>query len=148
MDYGNCAIQSTNKIITAEENRRKLTINNPSGKIIRKIQVDGCLPIKSGKRCDYMFEIDNPISIDNPVSTINSVIYLELKGCDIEKAYEQLIATIQIFKAKHQNTKKECHIVASRVPKAGTKAQQLKVKMKKNTQAELIINTNQAFVTI
>jgi hypothetical protein len=142
MEYGNCATQSTNKIITAEENRRKLTINNPSGKIIRKIQVDGCLPIKSGKRCDYMFEIDNTDS------EISNVIYLELKGCDIEKAYEQLIVTIEIFKAKHQNTKKECHIVASRVPKAGTKAQQLKVKMKKNTQAELIINTDKAFVTI
>lgn len=142
MDYGNCAIQSTNKIITAEENRRKLTIHNPSEKVIRKIKVDGCLPIKSGKRCDYMFEVDNP------VSTINNVIYLELKGCDIEKAYEQLIATIEIFKAKHQKTKKECHIVASRVPKAGTKAQQLKVKMKKSTQAELIISTDKAFIAI
>jgi len=142
MEYGNCATQSTNKIITAEENRRKLTIKNPSEKVIRKIKVDGCLLITSGKRCDYMFEIDNA------ASEISNVIYLELKGCDIEKAYEQLIATIEIFKVKHQNTKKECHIVASRVPKAGTKAQQLKVKMKKNTQAELIINTDKAFVTI
>jgi hypothetical protein len=142
MDYGNCAIQSTNKIITAEEHKRKLTINNPSEKVIRKIKVDGCLLIKSGKRCDYMFEIDNP------ASEIGNVIYLELKGCDIEKAYEQLIATIEIFKSKHQKIKKECHIVASRVPKAGTKAQQLKVKMKKSTQAELIISTDKAFITI
>ena len=57
MDYGNCVTQTTHKIITAEENKRKLTINNPSGKLIRKIQVDGCLTIESGKRCDYMFEI-------------------------------------------------------------------------------------------
>lgn len=139
MDYGNCATQSINKIVTAEENRRKLTIHNPSAKVITKIKVDGCLPIKSGKRCDYMFEINEPVS---------QVIYLELKGCDIEKAYEQLIATIEIFKPKHQKIKKECHIVASRVPKAGTKAQQLKVKMKKSTQAELIISTDKAFITI
>lgn len=160
MDYGNCAIQSTNKIITAEENRRKLTIHNPSEKVIRKIKVDGCLPIKSGKRCDYMFEIDTPISKGNPIPNIERVIYLELKGCDIEKAYEQLISTIEKFKHKHKDfidspnnktlikTKKECHIVASRVPKAGTKAQQLKVKMKKSTQAELIISTDKAFIAI
>jgi hypothetical protein len=139
MDYGNCVTQSTNKIVTAEENRRKLTINNPSTKVIRKIKVDGCLPIESGKRCDYLFEINEPIS---------HVIYLELKGCDIEKAYEQLIATIELFKLEHQKFKKECHIVASRVPKAGTKIQQLKVKILKAKQAQLIVSTDQAFVTI
>jgi hypothetical protein len=148
MDYGDCSVQSTNKIIPAEEHRRKLTINNPSEKVIRKIKVDGCLPIKSGKRCDYMFEIDTPISKDNPIPKIERAIYLELKGCDIEKAYEQLISTIEIFKSKHQQTKKECHIVASRVPKAGTKVQQLKVQMKKHTQAELIVSTDKAFITI
>ena len=139
MDYGNCITQSTNRIVTAEENKRKLTINNPSTKVIRKIKVDGCLPIVSGKRCDYLFEINEPIS---------HVIYLELKGCDIEKAFEQLIATIEIFKSEHHNLKKECHIVASRVPKAGTKIQQLKVKILKTKQAQLIVSTDQAFVTI
>lgn len=139
MDYGICAQESTHKIITAEENKRKLTINNPSARIIKKIEVDGCLPIKKGKRCDYMFEIDKPIT---------QVIYLELKGCDIEKAYEQLIATIDHFKSEHQNCKKECHIVASRVPKAGTKVQQLKVTMLKAKQAKLIVNTNQASMII
>lgn len=138
MDYGSCAIESTHKIITAEENNRKLTINNPSGKLIRKIQVDGCLDIK-GQRCDYMFEIDNPIS---------QVIYLELKGCDVEKAYQQLLSSIELFKSKHQQTKKQCHIVASRVPKAGTKVQQLKVMMEKHTKAKLIVSTDKAFVTI
>jgi len=89
MDYGKCAKESTHKIITAEENKRKLTISHPSARIIKKIQVDGCLLIKRGKRCDYMFEVDKPIA---------QVIYLALKGCDIEKAYEQLKVTM--LKAK------------------------------------------------
>ena len=139
MDYGKCATQTTHKIITAEENKRKLTIDNPSGKVVRKIQVDGCLQIKSGKRCDYMFEIDAPIS---------QVIYLELKGCDIKKAYDQLVATINIFRVEHGECKKECHIVASRVPRAGPKVQQLKITMLKNKQAQLFVSTDQAFVTI
>lgn len=139
MDYGKCAHKSTYKIITAEENKRKLTIKNPSGKVIKKIQVDGCLPITSGKRCDYMFELGEPVA---------HVLYLELKGCDVEKAYEQLTATIDIFLTEHQGCKKECHIVASRVPRAGTKVQQLKVKILKTKQARLIVSTNQAFITV
>jgi len=139
MDYGNCATQTTHKRITAEENRRKLTINNPSAKVIRKIKVDGCLIIDSGKRCDYMFEIDDLAS---------QVIYLELKGCDIEKAYTQLVATIDRFIVEHRGIKKECHIVASRVPKAGPKVQQLKIRLLKEKKATLIVNTDQAFIAI
>ena len=73
MDYGNCATQTTHKRITAEENRRKLTINNPSAKVIRKIKVDGCLIIDSGKRCDYMFEIlENTQTNKIVISTIKA----------------------------------------------------------------------------
>lgn len=139
MDYGKCATQSTNKIITASENNRKLTINNLSEKLVRKIKVDGCLIIDSNKRCDYMFEIDDSAS---------QVIYLELKGCDIEKAYTQLVATIDRFILEHRGIKKECHIVASRVPKAGPKVQQLKIRLLKEKNATLIVSTDQAFVTI
>lgn len=146
MDYGNCATQTTDKLITAFEHKRKLTINNPSVKMVRKIKVDKCLISDSdpGKRCDYMFEI-----IDNPASErIYSVIYLELKGHHIKEAYNQLVATIDRLIIEHRGCKKECHIVASRVPKTGPEVQQLKIMMKKNKQAQLIVSTNQAFVTI
>ena len=143
MDYGKCATQTTHKIITAEENKRKLTIKNPSGKIVRKIKVDGCLIVDSDKRCDYMFEIDDLAS-----QVIYWVIYLELKVCDIEKAYNQLAATIDRFIVEHRGIKKECHIVASRVPKAGPKVQQLKIKLLKDKNATLIVSTDQAFITI
>ena len=104
MDYDDCVTQTTHKIITAEENKRKLTINNPSAKVVRKIKVDGCLPIK-GKRCDYMFEIADPNSKE-----ISHVIYLELKGRHTEEAYKQLIATIDLFIIEHRDCKKECYI--------------------------------------
>jgi len=138
MGYGKCAIETTNKIIPAEENKRKLILNNPSQRLVRKIQVDGCLPVE-GKRCDYMFEIDAPTA---------EVIYLELKGCDIEKAYLQLTETIDLFLNQHRHVKRSCHIVASRVPKAGTKVQQLKVQMLKNKKVELIVSTEQVTVQI
>jgi len=144
MDYGNCITQTTNKLITASENNRKLTIKNPSEKSVRKIKVDGCLIIDSSKRCDYMFEI-----IDNSASDkIGSVIYLELKGRHIQEAYEQLVATIDRFIAEHQGIKKACHIVASRVPRTGPEVQQLQVEMLKKKKAKLTVSTIQAFVTI
>ncbi|MEY3787916.1 MAG: hypothetical protein RIQ94_2982 [Pseudomonadota bacterium] len=148
MDYGKCATQSTNKIITAEENKRKLIIHNPSRKVIRKIKVDGCLPINSGLRCDYLFEIDTNTFIDAPVSKIDRVIYLELKGCDIEKAYKQLVATIELFITEHQGTKRECYIVASRVPSADTTVANLRAEMMRNKKVKLTVKNNQAEVNI
>lgn len=144
MDYGNCATQTTNKIITAEENKRKLTIKNPSKKVVSKIKVDGCLVVDSGKRCDYMFEI-----IDNPTSDkICSVIYLELKGGHTEEAYKQLVATIDLFIVEHRDCKKECYIVASSVPRARAARQKLIAEMSKKKKAELIFKSDQAVITI
>jgi len=144
MDYEKCTTQTTNKLITASEHNRKLTIKNPSAKAVRKIKVDGCLIADSSKRCDYMFEI-----IDNPVSDkIDNVIYLELKGRHIQEAYGQLVATIDRFIVEHRGTKKACHIVASRVPRTGPEVQQLQVEMLRKKQAKLTVSTVQAFVTI
>lgn len=145
MDYGNCARESTNKLITAKEHNRKLTINNSAGKLVRTIQVDKCLFSDSDpcKRCDYMFEI-----FDTPDrKKLDEVIYLELKGRHIEEAYNQLVATIEHFKDHHKNAKKQCHIVASRVPKASPEVQQLQIKMRK-INAKLTVSTTQGFVNI
>ncbi|MDO9271010.1 MAG: hypothetical protein Q7T96_18040 [Methylobacter sp.] len=143
MDYGTCATQSANEEITAKENRRKLTIKNPSRKIVRKIQVDGCLPI-TGKRCDYMFEI-----MGNPTSDkICKVIYVEFKGGHTEEAYKQLIATIDLFIVEHRDCKKECYIVASSVPRARTARQKLITEMSKKKKTELIFKSDQAVITI
>ena len=118
----------------AEEKNKKLTINNPSRKVIRKIQVDGCLPMK-GLRCDNMFEIDEP--------KLNSVIYLELKGEGVKKAYEQLVATMVFFEVDHRDRKKTCHIVAAKVPKLTTGVQKLKAEMFRKKQAKLTVSTIQ-----
>jgi len=138
MDFEKCTESSKNKIIAVTENNRKLIINNPSARQVDKIKVDGCL-IKDGIRCDYLFEIDKPCS---------KAIYLELKGCDIKKAYEQLDATLSKLKDRHKNIDKECYIIASRIPKAGTQVQQLKVSLLKNQSAKLSFKTNQASIDL
>lgn len=138
---GRCVEKSTHPIVTGEEHKRKLTINNPSARVIRKITVDGCLVSKTEEkiRCDFMFEIDEPIT---------QVIYLELKGGHTEKAYKQLIAILKKYKKEHMGYKKECHIVASSSPKLTPKVQQLKLKFLKEHKAELFFNTHSKKITL
>jgi len=147
MDYGICSIQSTNKIIPAEEHKRKLTIVNPSRKVIRKIKVDGCLIAKTDPslRCDYMFEID-----ESKTKVITKVIYLELKGEGVKHAYDQLVATIERFSAIHHDCEKECYIISSKVPRLTTSVQQLTAMMRNNKKinAKLTVKNNQAEIHI
>lgn len=138
MTYGACAVSSNSRTISAEENKRKLVIENPSSKPITKITIDGCVVKDASPRCDYMFEIGLPTE---------KIIYLELKGCDVEKAFTQLCATIDRFPAP-KGAVKECHIVASRVPKAGPKVQTLKVQMLKHKKSHLFVNTTQHIITV
>ena len=147
MDYGDCATQSSNRIITAEENKRKLIIRNEQGKVIRKIKVDGCLIAKTDPclRCDYMFEID-----ESKTKIITKVIYLELKDEGVKHAYDQLVATIERFSSIHRDCEKECYIVSSKVPRLTTSVQQLTAMMKNNKKinAKLTVKNNQAEIHI
>jgi hypothetical protein len=147
MDYGDCVTQSSNRIITAEENKRKLIIRNDQGKVIRKIKVDGCLIAKTDPslRCDYLFEID-----ESKTKVNVKVIYLELKGEGVKHAYDQLVATIERFSAIHHDCEKECFIVSSKVPRLTTSVQQLTTMMRKNKKinAKLTVKNNQAEIHI
>src|SRR5215208_1986223 len=109
MNFKRCSEDSQHPLIVVEENKRKFTIHNQKKKRIKKVQVDGCLIDDKRQRCDYLFEIGR---------VCHCVIYLELKGADIEKAFSQLISTMKYLESRHQKLIKVCHIVASRVPRA------------------------------
>ncbi len=130
-----CNEERTDKIISVNEKKRKFIIKNNSELIINQVKVDGCY-ITEGVRCDYLFE------------TIDKVFYVELKGKDIEHGVEQLKATMAYCKTEHKNSSKECHIVASRVPKASTQLQGMKVKFKKSTTVQLFVSTNQKEIVV
>lgn len=132
MNYKKCSTQFNNKIITASENKMTFVINNKNMHTIRKVIVDGCLINDHRSRCDYLFEFNSPTT---------DVIYLELKGCDIEKALKQLESTINICSQDHHQFKRSCHVVASRVPKMGTKLQALKKKFVTQNKVSLNVHT-------
>ncbi len=143
MDFENCTESSSKKIVSVSENGRKFILNNHDALFtINKVKVDGCLIDDKRERCDYLFEIQN---ITNHSL---AVYYVELKGCDIEKAFSQLGSTLTCCNEKHCKAKRICYIVASRVPKAGPKVQNLKMKFAKTYRSEIHVKTQIAEVDL
>ncbi len=101
----------------AEENNRKIEICGTGYKDVDKIKVDGGLIPKSiSECCDYFFghqQNGSPIYSNN--------VFVELKGCAVEKAVDQIICTIGDFKVNGKlpfNSLINGVIVSSSVPKA------------------------------
>ena len=144
LNFDYCSEVTNNKKIAVSENGRKLTVNNPDQKGVIKIEVDGCLIDNDRERCDYLFEVIIPDIKDKETKNIETAIYVELKGSDIEKAFKQIMATLGYLVDRHRHINKECFIVASRVPKASVKTQELAEKLKKSHRlAKLLIRTTQ-----
>lgn len=139
MDYKNCRQLKTDKVIVVEENRKKFTVNNPNKKEVYQVEVDGCLIPKDALKCDYLFEMEIPTS---------KVLYVELKGKDINHAYEQLVATVEFCKNAHQAAIRECHIVHSSSPKISPTAQVLKKRLKDKYGIVSLTHSNQGSVTV
>lgn len=132
--FGSCAVANKNPIIAVAENGRKFIVVNKSKSLVRKVQVDGCVVLPGPQlRCDYLFEVGDPY---------DSAIYVELKGADVSHAYSQLVATLNRFRARHVNVPKQCHVVASRVPRMGGAIQQLKIRMLKDHGAVFSVHTS------
>lgn len=74
-----------------KENKSRFSICSNSTKLVEKYKVDGYLFDKrsSHKKCDYLFVYHH--------KKIDTIIFVELKGEDIEKAVRQLENTISIF---------------------------------------------------
>jgi hypothetical protein len=111
MDISHCSECNNNKIIKVSENGKEFIVNNKSQKLVTKIKIDNGL-ITKGKRCDWVLEIDLPCTL---------AFYIELKGKDIDQAYNQLLSTLEniYLQTRHKESKKECYIVVSRVQKKG-----------------------------
>lgn len=140
LKFEQCTECSQNPIITVSENRRKFVIRNDGKRFINKVTVDGCLIDDDRERCDFLFEICNEDS------SICLVYYVELKGCDIEKACKQLSATMSYCSERHCSNRNICYIVASRVPKAGTEVQNMKKTFISKCKAQLFVTTQIAEV--
>ncbi|MBK1990191.1 hypothetical protein A0J48_022140 [Sphaerospermopsis aphanizomenoides BCCUSP55] len=106
MDLEQCSEKICHKNILIEEKKSsKINFSNENLIEITKIQVDGCLDIQ-GVKCDWLLIINEPYV----------EIYIELKGSDVEHAFEQVENTIKIISKNYKKVTKYCYIVTTRCP--------------------------------
>jgi hypothetical protein len=135
MNFEKCKTLLANKKISVAENGRKLILHNPRTIQISVFKVDNCIITNSHERCDYLFEFRTSTKV---------AVFLELKGVDIGKANSQIVKTVGYMLARHKSHRKIGHIVASRVPKAGPKVQNLKLNAWKKHNLLLFVSTQTA----
>lgn len=148
------------KNISCQDNgnsKSKVILTNNQGFEILKHQVDGCL-ITTGKRCDFLLEIKKPLSDDKKDSQkvedyIYYEYYIETKGSDLAKAYEQILATVQILSkaipacldtGQHQ---RKGFISCTRIPQIDTTIQNLKARAKREYGMEVTVKSGTLEVT-
>lgn len=118
----------------ARENGKKFRII--SKETFTRLKIDDCI-IRSNdvNKCDYGF-------IRN---TNGDFYFVELKGTDINHAYNQILSTINIFNREHITVPKHNRfgfIVSSRVPSQGVDVGNLKQHFRKNHGKELKVGSN------
>ena len=97
----------------AIENKMRFEIN--SAEKFTRIKVDGCLiPSQLIEKCDYGFYRHSN----------GDFYFVELKGTEIQKGFNQIVNTINHIDGNHlkiQKNQRFGFIVSSEVPKAGIK---------------------------
>ena len=99
--------EACSKEIVCEENHRKFILY-ANGFGFYKIKIDGDVEINTkNKKCDFLVIKQEKEDIE---------IFIELKGSDIKKAYEQIITSYKKYSDKSKQPKLYAAIVASKYP--------------------------------
>lgn len=110
--------------VKVEENGRKVIFDNPARSEFQRGRIDECL-VTSGIRADYF------------VNGEGKSILIELKGCDLKHACEQLFAAVEHKNVKpHLSGKIGFIIMCSRFPRADTSVQLAQQKARKKYGAK------------
>ncbi|URQ99428.1 hypothetical protein LOC50_03700 [Pseudoalteromonas sp. SCSIO 43095] len=138
MDYDLCSTETTDSKVVVQENRSRFEVNNRRRESLKKVQVDGCLINDHREKCDWIIEVNN----------LNKrALFIELKGCDVDKAISQLKSTLVHTRNKYKDYSKECFAVTTRIPKHGASTRKKCIDFHKETKATLSIkNLNTSIV--
>ena len=141
MNFPNCTEENDNAKITiidrgSKNNKSKVVLENPDRKKLQIIQIEDCVIPEGteGGRCDKLIV----------VVPDDRLIFIELKGNDVEKAIKQLIDSINYLKEKCsdvKNKKSICIISCTRCPLSSTDVQNKKKIFKDKYKATLLIKS-------
>ena len=129
-----CIENKNERVCCVRENKSSLYIYNNRRVPISLVTVDGCA-IHEGCRCDYLIKIDGKEH------------YIELKGKDIEHAFDQLISSIRRL-SEVQKTSIYCYIITTRSPKETTSTQRKKKELKNHCDNSPVIKNRKHCVSI
>ncbi|MFG0834737.1 hypothetical protein ACF8OI_14590 [Aeromonas bivalvium] len=138
MDYARCTMPTTDAKIVVQENKSKFTVINKERIAINKVEVDGCLINDHREKCDWIISIDS----------LKKAFFIELKGCDIDKAISQLKATLDHTKDKYGDFDRTCFAVTTRIPKHGSSIQKKKIDFFRKTKVVLSVKNIQSDIQI
>lgn len=134
MDYSKYTTTVKDPIIVVQENRSKFELKNSNRISVDKVQVDGGLISCSNKeKCDWILSYENKSNV---------ALFIELKGCDIDKAISQLISTIGHTQAKFGAYQKQCFAVTTRIPKHGSSMRRKAIDFHKKTNSVLVVKNS------
>lgn len=120
-------------LIVLKEKKSKITLLNPAKKLYHEVKVDGDLYAvteTTERKCDYL-EIGKETA---------DAFFIELKGIDVDSAYEQLFATIQNVNVGNVS-KKIAIAVTPHIPKASLKFQRYKKLFQKQGTELKVVNS-------
>lgn len=130
MEYDLCSTETTDSRVVVQENRSRFEVKNSRRESLKKVQVDGCLINDHREKCDWIIEVNNQSK---------RALYIELKGCDVDKAISQLKSTLIHTRERYTNYAKECFAVTTRIPKHGASTRKKCLDFHKQTNVTLSI---------
>ena len=145
MDFLACKESSSNPIVVVEENKSRFEVHNKSRKSISKVRVDGCLINDHRERCDWIIEVEKPGS--NPTA-LEVAMFVELKGCDLDKAVSQLRSTLAHTERHYRQTLRQCYAVTTRIPRHGVAVSKRCLDFYRETSATLYVKNIKSVVSV
>ncbi|WKC40636.1 hypothetical protein [Shewanella algae] len=108
-------VNDSRSIVVLSENGMQYKANNVKRKNVICYDVDGVMIASENKKCDKALGVPDD----------RALFLVELKGCDLKKASEQIFSTIQALDEKIGEFKVFGRIVCSRVPKPDIRSTQV-----------------------
>lgn len=140
MDFPECTDENSSLKISITDKgskNKKSTVHlqNQHRLTLKIVKIDDCVIRGSSIRCDSMVVVPNPKE---------EIILIELKGHKVERAIQQLEATLSHIKQKCSAAKTQnitCIVCCTRCPLSGTDIQREKKKFKDKHRARLLIKS-------
>lgn len=120
----NCKNCSKKAIFSIAESKSSFVLKNTNHKYVCEVKVDGCLITTKQRKCDFLFEVYT----DKP-DIIEELIYVELKGSNLEHGAKQILETDMALHAIYSQKKissKKAFIITSRSPLSSKELRVLK----------------------